>query len=138
MTLRDMANAELRGHFKEAVLAWIDPTADPTGGVEQVREKQHPQSDTRQILPHSTHCSPMFFITQTMCNDCEVPRIPCISRRVDRTSQHSFVAPTSADPLLDLWPERRYFDARRRRKRAFPLLSTTYLCRRFQCLVALG
>lgn len=31
-----MANSELGGHFKEAVLAWIDPLVDPTQGVEQV------------------------------------------------------------------------------------------------------
>lgn len=36
ITLSDMAKAELRGHFKEAVLAWVDIAADPTKGVEQV------------------------------------------------------------------------------------------------------
>lgn len=36
MTLSDMAKAELGGHFKEAVLAWVDAGADPTNGVEQV------------------------------------------------------------------------------------------------------
>lgn len=37
MTLSDMAKAELRGHFKEAVLAWVDASGDPTRGVELVR-----------------------------------------------------------------------------------------------------
>lgn len=36
MTLSDLAKAELGGHFKEAVLSWIDPVADPTRGLEQV------------------------------------------------------------------------------------------------------
>ena len=36
MTLSDMAKSELRGHFKEAVLAWVDAAADPTKGVELV------------------------------------------------------------------------------------------------------
>lgn len=36
ITLSDMAKAELRGHFKEAVLAWVDAAADPTKGVELV------------------------------------------------------------------------------------------------------
>ncbi|CAN0447074.1 unnamed protein product [Pylaiella littoralis] len=35
MTLSDMAKAELGGHFKEAVLAWVDAAADPTKGIEQ-------------------------------------------------------------------------------------------------------
>lgn len=30
-----MAKAELGGNFKKAVLAWVDPAADPTKGVEQ-------------------------------------------------------------------------------------------------------
>lgn len=36
-TLADLAKSELGGNFKKAVLAWINPTADPTQGVEQVR-----------------------------------------------------------------------------------------------------
>lgn len=30
-----MANTELGGSFKKAILAWVDPAADPTKGVEQ-------------------------------------------------------------------------------------------------------
>lgn len=33
-----MAKAELGGHFKEAVLAWVDAAADPTKGIEQVKK----------------------------------------------------------------------------------------------------
>lgn len=32
-----MALSELRGHFQIAVSLWVDATADPTFGVEQVR-----------------------------------------------------------------------------------------------------
>lgn len=39
MTLSDMAKAELGGRFKDAVLAWVDPVADPTKGLEQVSKR---------------------------------------------------------------------------------------------------
>lgn len=43
MTLSDMAKAELGGRFRDAVLAWVDPVADPTKGLEQVSKRSSVQ-----------------------------------------------------------------------------------------------
>lgn len=52
MTLSDMAKTELGGHFKEAVLAWVDPVADPTKGLEQVNRRIFSAVHTVDYLAH--------------------------------------------------------------------------------------
>ena len=54
-TLSDLAKAELGGNFKEAVLAWVDPVADPTGGLEQVG---HDRRTYRSLSLTHTHNHP--------------------------------------------------------------------------------
>lgn len=78
-----MAKAELRGHFKEAVLAWVDAAADPTKGVELVRTAEETH------FCNSVRCCRVGKLAQVCTDGCQARPFSSHETTYLTTSCHS-------------------------------------------------